>query len=68
MIAKYKELTLEQAVNRLDRIFDTEQKLRLDMSKATASVEALNKQIESNRQQVEELKSIISSHLQTKAI
>lgn len=62
-----KELTLEQAVNRLDRIFDTEQKLRLDMSKAKASVEAINKQIESNRLQVEELKLIISSHLQTEA-
>lgn len=62
-----KELTLEQAVNRLDRIFDTEQKLRLDMSKAKASVEAINKQIETNRQQVEELKSIISTHLQTEA-
>lgn len=60
-----KELTLEQAVNRLDRIFDTEQKLRLDMTKAKASLDALNKQIESNRQQVEELKLIISSHLQT---
>ncbi len=60
-----KELTLEQAVNRLDRIFDTEQKLRLDITKAKASLDALNKQIESNRQQVEELKLIISSHLQT---
>lgn len=62
-----KELTLEQAVNRLDRIFDTEQKLRLDMTKAKASLDALNKQLEANELIKDELKNIISSYLQTEA-
>ena len=60
-----KELTLEQAVNRLDRIFDTEQKLRLDMTKAKASLDALNKQLDANELIKDELKNIISSYLQT---
>ena len=60
-----KELTLEQAVNRLDRIFDNEQKLRLDMTKAKASLDALNKQLDANELIKDELKNIISSYLQT---
>jgi hypothetical protein len=59
------KLTFEQAINRLDRIFDTEQKLRVEIAKLKTSLDALNKQVVSNDLLKDELKNIISSYLQT---
>lgn len=59
------KLTFEQAINRLDRIFDTEQKLRIEIAKLKTSLDALNKQVASNDLLKDELKNIISSYLQT---
>lgn len=59
--------TLEQAVNRLDRIFDNDIKLKADLTKIKIQTDSLNKQLQSNELLKAELKIIIQELLNTES-
>ena len=61
------KLTLEQAINRLDRIFDNDLKLKADLNKMKSQIEALNKQLQSNDVLKSELKLTIQELLNTES-
>ncbi len=57
------ELTLEQAVNRLDQILDNEKKLELKLTDLKKQVEKLNATIQANNLKKDELKTTIKTLL-----